>query len=158
MEKINFILNGENVTVESNPHRTLLHLLREDFGLTGTKNGCEEGECGACTVIMNGDAVTACLVPSFQVDGAVIETIESLAGNSRVLHPIQKAFLDADAVQCGYCTPGMIMSVKAMLDKIKTPTREHIKQYISGNICRCTGYEKIIKAVEIVSKGVSENE
>jgi len=158
MEKINFILNGENVAVELNPQRTLLHILREDFGLTGTKNGCEEGECGACTVIMNGDAVNACLIPSFQLDGSVIETIESLSVNSHGLHPIQKAFLDADAVQCGYCTPGMVMSVKAMLDKIKTPTRDQIKQHISGNICRCTGYEKIIKAVEIVSKGVSENE
>lgn len=158
MEKVNFILNGKNVTAEPNSIRTLLNLLREDFGLTGSKNGCGEGECGACTVIMNGDAVNACLVPSFQLNGSVIETIESLTDNSSNLHPIQKAFLDADAVQCGYCTPGMIMSVKAMLDKIKTPTRAQIKQYISGNICRCTGYEKIIKAIELVSKGASDNE
>jgi aerobic-type carbon monoxide dehydrogenase small subunit (CoxS/CutS family) len=144
---IRFILNGKEISVESPPNFTLLRLLRERLGLTGAKAGCERGECGACTVILDGEPVTACLVLAPQVEGRRVETIEGI-GNGEELHPLQQAFIDESAVQCGYCIPGMLMSAKALLDRDPEPARGEIKTALSGNLCRCTGYTKIIKAVE----------
>jgi len=148
---INFILNGEEIEVKAPPSLTLLKLLRERIGLTGTKPGCERGECGACAVLINGELVNSCLVLAPQVEGKEVQTIEGLATKDK-LHPIQEAFIEESAVQCGYCTPGMIMSAKALLDKNTNPTREEIKKAISGNLCRCTGYIKIIKAIEVAAE------
>lgn len=154
---VKFILNGEEVSVTVPPWFTLLRLLREKLGLTGSKPGCERGECGACTVLLDGEPVTSCLVLVPQVEGRKVETIEGLAGGDQ-LHPLQQAFIDESAVQCGYCIPGMIISAKALLDKNDSPTREEIKRAISGNLCRCTGYVKIIKAVEVAAKRIREDE
>ncbi|MDP8237111.1 MAG: (2Fe-2S)-binding protein [Candidatus Erginobacter occultus] len=147
---IRFILNGKEVSVKAPPTFTLLRLLRERLGLTGAKAGCERGECGACTVILDGEPVTACLVLAPQVEGRRVETIEGI-GNGEELHPLQQAFIDESAAQCGYCIPGMIMAAKALLDRDPGPSREEIKTGLSGNLCRCTGYTKIIKAVEVVA-------
>ena len=144
-------VNGKPVEVRVNPTCTLLRVLREDLRLTGTKKGCEQGDCGACTVIMDGRAVNACLILALQAESKTIETIEGL-GTAENLHPLQQSFIRQGAVQCGFCTPGMLMSAKAMLDTNPHPTREEIKYGISGNLCRCTGYVKIIKAIEGVSK------
>jgi len=143
---VTFTLNGENVEIDVSPAQTLLEVLKGDLHLHGTKNGCESGECGACTVIMDGKAVTACLIPIMKAQGAVIETIEGI-GTPDNLHPIQKSFARNNALQCGYCIPGTIMSVKALLDKKPDPTLEEVKTVIAGNICRCTGYVKIEKAI-----------
>ncbi len=129
------------------PNRTLADLIRYDLGLTGTKKGCDTGDCGACTVILNGVPVNSCLVLAVQADGAVVETIEGLAGDQG-LHPLQKAFVEKGAIQCGYCTPGMILSAKNLLDKNPNPTEAQIREGISGNLCRCTGYQKIFEAIE----------
>lgn len=145
-KKMKLKVNGAWREVETRPDRILLDLLREELGLTGTKKGCEAGECGACTVIMNGRAVLACLVPAAKADGAEIMTIEGLAGK-RGLHPLQQAFLEAGAVQCGYCTPGMLLAAKVLLDTNPEPSVEDVKRAISGNLCRCTGYTKIVQAV-----------
>lgn len=126
---------------------TLLDYLREYLGLTGTKKSCEEGECGACSVIVDGRLVYSCLMLAAQADGKKVETIEGLAGAGK-LHPIQQAFVEAGAIQCGYCTPAMVMASKALLDQNPSPTEEEIKEALSGNICRCTGYAKIIEAVK----------
>ncbi len=147
MPVISFTLNGEERTVEIQPFETLAYVLRERLGLTGTKVGCEEGECGACTVIVNGKAVTSCIYPAMKVDGAKVETIEGLASGEK-LHPIQEAFIEHFAVQCGYCTPGFIMSTKALLDKNPSPSDEEIKEAIAGNLCRCTGYYQIMDAIK----------
>jgi carbon-monoxide dehydrogenase small subunit len=148
-EKLNIKLkvNGAWRDVETRPDRILLDLLREELGLTGTKKGCEAGECGACTVIMNGRAVLSCLIPALKADGAEIITIEGLAEEDR-LHPLQQAFLEEGAVQCGYCTPGMLLTAKALLDENPEPSIEEVKRAISGNLCRCTGYTKIIRAIQ----------
>ena len=146
--EMTFRLNGETVQVEVDSTWTLLYLLREKLELTGTKLGCGYGECGACTVIMDGQAVNACLVPVLEAEGMNVTTIEGLAQPGGQLHPLQKAFIDHGAVQCGFCTPGMIMSAKALLDEKQTPTDEEIKESIAGNLCRCTGYVKIIEAVK----------
>jgi carbon-monoxide dehydrogenase small subunit len=130
--------------------RMLLDLLREDLGLTGTKKGCEEGECGACTIIMNGKAVLSCLIPALKADGADILTVEGMA-KENTLHPLQQAFWEEGAVQCGYCTPGMLLSAKALLDENPEPLIEEVKEAISGNLCRCTGYSKIIRAIKMAS-------
>lgn len=149
---INFTLNGSTCRVDAPAETTLLALLRDHLHLTGTKCGCEIGECGACTVILDGNAVTSCLVLAAQVQGSSVETVEGLAKifspDGAGLHPLQKAFLDKDAVACGYCTPGMLMSAKALLDRNSSPTRDEIKKAISGNLCRCTGYIPIIEAIE----------
>jgi carbon-monoxide dehydrogenase small subunit len=145
--KIEFTLNGKLMEVEVPPHWTLLKLLREKLGLTGTKEGCGIGECGACTVLMDGMPVNSCLVLAPKVEGRKIETIEGL-GSRDSLHPLQKSFIDHGAIQCGFCTPGILMSSKALLGKISNPTREEIKEAISGHLCRCTGYHQIIEAIE----------
>jgi carbon-monoxide dehydrogenase small subunit len=143
-------VNGSPIKIMINPCETLLDVLREELGLTGTKEGCGEGECGACTVLMNGMAVNSCLVLAPQADGKEIVTIEGLAQNGD-LDPLQEAFIKAGAVQCGFCTPGMIMAAKAIMLRNPKPTEEEVKVSISGNLCRCTGYKKIIQAIELVA-------
>lgn len=144
-------VNGKTVEVLIDPTWTLLQVLREELKLTGTKKGCGQGDCGVCTVIMNGKAVNACLVLALQAESKEIETIEGLGAPDH-LHPLQKSFIIHGAVQCGFCTPGMLMSAKALLSKNPHPTLEEIKRGISGNLCRCTGYIKIIKAIQNVVK------
>jgi len=145
-KQLRFILNNKPVTVEVEPHTLLLDLLREKLGLTGTKRGCGEGECGACTVIVNNEAVNACLFPAWKVENASVLTVEGL-GSEDALHPLQEAFLETGAVQCGFCTPGMLMSAYALLQKTADPDDEEIKRALAGNLCRCTGYVKILQAV-----------
>jgi len=140
-------VNGKDVEVLVKPTWTLLRDLREELRLTGTKKGCEQGDCGACTVIMDGKAVNACLVLALQAESKEIETVEGL-GTAENLHPLQKSFIRHGAVQCGFCTPGMLMSAKALIQNNPKPTIEEIKIGISGNLCRCTGYVKIIKAIQ----------
>jgi carbon-monoxide dehydrogenase small subunit len=144
-------VNGKPVEVRINPTWTLLKVLREELKLTGTKKGCEQGDCGACTIIMDGKTVNACLVLAMQAEGKTLETIEGL-GTPENLHPLQKSFIRHGAVQCGFCSPGMLMSAKALLKRNPHPTVEEIKRGISGNLCRCTGYVKIIKAIQKASK------
>lgn len=145
---IQFNLNGNDVSVTADPNKRLVDFLREDMGMTSVKEGCGEGECGACTIIYNGKAVTSCLMLAGQADGSTIVTLEGVSENGQ-LNYIQQAFVDAGAVQCGYCTPGMVLSAKALLDKKPDATDEEIRRAMSGNLCRCTGYSKIIKAVEM---------
>lgn len=145
--EITFTLNSEKVCMDVDPEMTLLALLREELCLTGTKEGCGAGECGACTVLMDGVAVNSCLVLAAQVNGTEIITIEALAHDKK-LNRLQQSFIDNHAVQCGFCTPGMLMSSKALLLKNPHPTQEEIKIALSGNLCRCTGYKSIIAAVE----------
>ena len=152
--KLKFTLNGEPVEILAPAGKTLLRILREDFRIMGTKEGCEEGQCGVCTVLLDGKAVNACLVPAVQIEGRDVLTIEGLSDGKR-LHKIQQAFIDAGAVQCGYCTPGMIMSAFALLSENPKPSENDIRTAISGNLCRCTGYQKIIDAVKIVSRGIN---
>ena len=139
-------INGKAYDLDVRPNITLLDLLREDLGLTGTKRGCEVGECGACTVLLDGQAVNSCLVLAPQIDGREILTVEGLA-NGNVLHPLQESFLDHDAVHCGFCTPGMLMSAKELTDKTPHPTEHEVRTAISGNLCRCSGYQQIVDAV-----------
>ena len=147
-----FWVNGERKTVEAFPMRRLLDVLREDLGLTGTKEGCGEGECGACSVIIDEQLVNSCLVPIAQVEGARIRTIEGLAKNGD-LHPVQQAFVNFGGAQCGICTPGMIMASVDLLSRHPQPTREQIREGLSGNLCRCTGYMRIFEAVEKAAAG-----
>jgi aerobic carbon-monoxide dehydrogenase small subunit len=144
---IHFTLNGKHVSREVPNHRLLLDLLRDEIGATGTKEGCGTGDCGACTVLLDGKPVNSCLVLSGELDGADIVTIEGLKIGPE-LHPIQKAFLQDGGAQCGYCTPGMLMMSKALLDENLNPTEEDIRFALSGNLCRCTGYAKIVQAVQ----------
>ncbi|MGI6492583.1 MAG: (2Fe-2S)-binding protein [Pelotomaculum sp.] len=143
---LNVTINGERITVEVDPEMTLLDFLREKMLLTGTKKGCGKGECGACTVIMDGKAVNSCIIPVMRAMDTEIQTIEGVADGDK-LHPIQEEFINRGAIQCGFCTPGMIMSAKALLDKEPNPDRELVKEALGGNVCRCTGYKKIEEAV-----------
>ncbi len=148
-------LNHEPRTFDVDPHETLLHLLREKARLTGTKCGCDLGECGACTVILDGRAVNSCCVLAEQVNGRRVETIEGL-GTPASPHPLQQAFMDTGAIQCGFCTPGMILSAAALLNKNPSPGKAEIQKALSGNLCRCTGYVKIIEAVELAAARMRE--
>ena len=148
--QIQLDVNGLEHSVRIKPHWTLLDVLRDELGLTGTKKGCDKGECGACTVIINGEAVLSCLVLAIQCQGKKILTIEGLVQN-RKPDPLQDAFVNHGAIQCGFCTPGMIMASRAILNKTHHPSEEEIKRGVSGNLCRCTGYAKIIAAVQDVS-------
>lgn len=145
--KVHFQVNGIDREVESPPVRRLLDVLREDLRLSGTKEGCGEGECGACSVIVDGKVINSCLVPVCQVQGASILTVEGLAQDGR-LDPLQQAFLECGGAQCGICTPGMLIAARALLEANSQPTRDEIKEAIAGNLCRCTGYTKIIEAIE----------
>lgn len=153
--KIKLTINGKKREVETTPSTRLLDLLRDDLHLTGTKEGCGKGECGACTVIMNGEIVASCLVLAPQADGAVITTIEGI-GDDEHLDPVQEAFIETGAVQCGFCIPGMILATKKLLEKDSHPDEEEIKRGISGNLCRCTGYQKIFDAVKLAGDKLSE--
>lgn len=150
MKKIKLIVNNKEYKVTVSNDMRLIDLIRDKLGLTGTKEGCGEGECGACTVIMNGEIVNSCLVMAFSAHNKEITTIEGIEEGKK-LHPIQQAFLHEGAVQCGYCIPGMILSAKSLLDKNPEPKRDEIKEAISGNLCRCTGYNKIVDAIEKAS-------
>jgi aerobic carbon-monoxide dehydrogenase small subunit len=152
-KEITFTLNSEKVTVEADPRWTLLHVIREVLEMTGTKEGCGYGECGACTVIIDGLAVDSCLYPIMEAEGRAITTIEGLASKTGEMDKIQTAFVNEGAVQCGFCIPGMIMSAKALLDENKNPTDDEIKESLEGNLCRCTGYVKILDAVKSVAGG-----
>ena len=143
---LRMILNGEPVEVSVTPSAMLLDVLRWELGLTGTKEACGRGECGACAVLLEGKAVSSCITPAMKVMNKEVLTIEGLGSPAR-LHPIQEAFIEWGAVQCGFCTPGMILSAKALLDENPTPTEEEVKVGLSGNLCRCTGYVKIVEAV-----------
>ena len=149
MRKVHLALrvNGESVEVAFAPHKTLLEVLREDLGLTGTKHGCELGECGACTVLVDGRPVLSCLLLGLECEGAEIRTVEGLAEGPS-LSPLQSAFADLGAAQCGYCTPAMLLTAQALIDRTAEPTREEIKDALSGVLCRCTGYLQIFEAVE----------
>jgi len=146
--EIEFTCNGNLTRATIEPHWTLLHLLREGLGFTGTKEGCGSGECGACTVIVDGLAVNACIYLAVEADGKNITTIEGLADDDGTLHPLQQAFVDNGGIQCGFCTPGMLMSAKALLDDNPAPNEIQIKEALAGNICRCTGYVQIFDSVK----------
>lgn len=147
MVKVTIKVNGKEYTREINPMMRLVDFLRDEIKLKGTKEGCGEGECGACTVIVNGQIINSCIMLAAAADGAEVITIEGVSGDE--LHPIQEAFLEAGAVQCGYCIPGMVLSAKALLDKNIDATEEDIKEGISGNLCRCTGYTKMVEGVKL---------
>ena len=147
MLNIHLKVNGELHTVQIDPAETLLHVLREKLGLTGTKEGCGEGDCGACTILVNGKSVNSCIFPAIQADGSEILTVEGVEKDPK-LAAIQKAFVDHGAVQCGFCSPGMIMATCALLDENPTPTEEEIRRGLSGNLCRCTGYQAMVDAVK----------
>ena len=149
-------INGEAYKRTVDVAQTLAEFLREELGLTGTKIGCNEGECGACTVIYNGKPVNSCLVTAAEIDGSDVLTIEGMAGDE--IHPLQQAFLDAGAVQCGFCTPGMIMSAKAILDQNPHPTSEYVRKNMEGNICRCTGYNRIIDGIMLAAERINPAE
>jgi aerobic-type carbon monoxide dehydrogenase small subunit (CoxS/CutS family) len=148
-------INGEAVDALVAPYKTLLEVLREDLALTGTKHGCELGECGACAVLVDGEPRLSCLVLALECQGKAIETVEGLADGA-ALHPLQTAFADLGAAQCGYCTPGILMTAKALLEHEPNPSRERIKEAISGNLCRCTGYQQIFEAIEEAAKRMSD--
>jgi len=156
-QPLKFTLNGEDTELNIEPDKMLIDVLKDDLRLLGVKKGCSQGECGACTVIMNKKAVNSCLIPAMKAQGAVVETIESLGGPNN-LHPLQKSFVRHGAVQCGYCIPGAIMSAKALLDNNPAPTPAEIKTAIAGNICRCTGYVKIEKAIWEAAQEMSKGE
>ena len=149
--QLNLSVNGETAEVSFAPYKTLLEVLREDLALTGTKHGCELGECGACAVLVDGEPQLSCLVLAVECAGRNVETVEGLARGAE-LHPLQAAFADLGAAQCGYCTPGILMTAKALLEREPNPSRERIREAISGNLCRCTGYQQIYEAIEAAAQ------
>ena len=153
--KITIDVNGKRQRFDVEPSTLLLNLIRDEMSLTGTKYGCGIGECGACTVLLNGDAVLACMMLAVDADGHRVDTVEGLNDGNK-LHPIQQAYLDEGAVQCGFCTPGFIMSTKALLDKNPSPNEAEIREHLNGNICRCTGYVNIVKAVQSAAAKMKE--
>jgi len=153
---IRFTVNGDSVKVEVHQHWNLLRVLRDELELTGAKQGCGEGECGACTVLVGGTPVNSCIYPVMEVDGKEVLTIEGLMSHEQGLHPIQQAFLEHAGVQCGFCTPGMIMSAKALLDANPNPTEDEIRHAIAGNMCRCTGYIQIVESVMAAAQMMSQ--
>ena len=157
MKEIRFTLNGKPYALSVKPWRTLLELIREDLSFSGTKEGCGQGECGSCTVIMGGKTVNSCLVPALEADNQEIITIEGLVDGDN-LHPIQDAFVEQAGMQCGFCTPGMIISAKALLDKNPIPSEEEIREGIAGNFCRCTGYTKIIESISAAAEAMKGGE
>ena len=157
MAVLHTTINGEAITAEVDPSISLAQFLRDNLYLTGTKIGCGKGECGACTIIMDGKSVTSCIIPVLRAEGAVIQTIEGVAKNGK-LHPLQEEFINQGAVQCGFCTPGMIMSAKALLDENPEPKKEKIREALGGNICRCTGYVNIERAVEAAAQRIQKGE
>ena len=152
-KRIKFLLNSQRQELEVKPWRTLLEMIREDMKLTGTKEGCGHGECGSCTVIMGGKTVNSCLVPAVEAEGQEILTIEGLSEGDK-LHPVQQAFVEHAGMQCGFCTPGMIISAKALLDKHSDPSEETIREAMAGNFCRCTGYTKTIESIGAAAKAM----
>jgi carbon-monoxide dehydrogenase small subunit len=148
--RLELTVNGETREVLVPVHKTLLEVLREDLGLTGTKHGCELGECGTCTVLVDGVPVLSCLALPVELEGRAITTVEGMARGG-VLHPLQEAFAELGAAQCGYCTPGILLTAQALLAELPTPTRQQIKEALAGNLCRCTGYTKILEAVELAA-------
>ncbi len=152
---ITVTVNDEKYTRNVAVSRTLLEFVREDLGLTGAKEGCNEGECGACTVILDGKAISSCMYLAVDADGKSVLTIEGLASNGE-LHPLQQAFIDEGAVQCGFCTPGMVLTAKAILDEVPNPSEDEIRKMMEGNLCRCTGYNRIIDAVKKVADELNQ--
>jgi len=153
---IDVTINGERHELALEPYRSLLDVLRNEVGLTGTKKGCDVGDCGACTVLIDGKPVNSCLVLGVEVAGCEVVTIEGLQGSAERLHPLQEAFMQHGAAQCGFCTPGFIMMAKALLDENPAPTEDEIRFGIAGNICRCTGYTKIVTAIQAAAKDLAE--
>jgi aerobic-type carbon monoxide dehydrogenase small subunit (CoxS/CutS family) len=153
--KINFILNGNRITLDVPPSRRVIDILRENLELTGTKEACGEGECGACTILVDGKSVLSCLMLAPQLEGKEIMTVEGVSSGD-MLHPVQEAFVTEGAVQCGFCTPGMIMQSVYLLSQNPSPTKDEIREGISGNLCRCTGYQKIVDAIHKVSLRVKK--
>ena len=145
---IHFKLNGQEVSAEVESHKMLVQVIRDIFQLTGTKQGCGMGECGACTILVDGISIVSCLYPAFEADGKSVTTVEGLVGEGNTLHPIQASFVENGGIQCGFCTPGMIMSAKALLDENPNPDEAVIRQGISGNLCRCTGYIQIVDSIK----------
>ena len=154
--RISFILNGMEVRIEAPSDRRVIDLLREDLSLTGTKEGCCTGECGACTILVDGESRLSCLMLAAQLEGRKVTNVEGLAEGER-LHPVQQAFVELGAVQCGFCTPGMVLAAVDLLQKNPNPTRLEIREGISGNLCRCTGHQKIVDAVEAASRRMKED-
>lgn len=157
MKEIEFVINGKPYELSIPPWKTLLEMIREDLILTGTKEGCGQGECGSCTVIMGGKTVNSCLVPAVEADNQEIITIEGLADGEN-LHPIQDAFVEQAGMQCGFCTPGMIISAKSLLDRNPNPSLEEIREGIAGNFCRCTGYTKIVESISAAAEAMKGGE
>ncbi len=155
--KVTLKVNGDLYEAAVNQSKTLVEVLREDLQLVGTKIGCQTGDCGACTILLNGKSVCSCLTLAIEAQNKEITTIEGIAKSGEELHIIQEAFVNEGAIQCGYCTPGMVMSAKHLLDKNTTPTELEIRQALSGNLCRCTGYARIVKAVQVASEKINQS-
>ena len=155
--ELHITVNGDEHHLLVDTRRTLIEVIRDDLALTGTKNGCGAGECGACTVLLDGEPVNSCLMLAHEAEGRDVQTIEGLASGG-VLHPVQQAFVAQGAIQCGFCTPGMVLTAKALLDRNPDPTREEILAGLRGNLCRCTGYVKIVEAVEVAKCLLAEEE
>lgn len=155
MMNLSFTLNGNALQIETAPDRRVIDILREDLGLTGTKEGCGTGECGACTIFVDGKTKLACLMVAAQINGRIIMTIEGMAQGENI-HPVQKAFVESGAVQCGFCTPGMVMAGVALLEKKSVPSDTEIRTGLSGNLCRCTGYQKIVNGIQRCCREMDE--